>query len=125
MMTSDEEAAPPEPLARTCAFLKVSRLRRPVARRLGEEAGMNDPYLLVAVPLVILAWAVAGFAITRWGAGIPNRNVRCPHRDSRATISALSVTKNGWGRAIERDVVRCSLLGDAPVTCDKDCLAQL
>ncbi len=86
---------------------------------------MLDAYVFLTVGAVLVLWIGFALVIRNWGAGIPNRSVRCPHRDSRATISALSVTKNGWGTAIERDVVRCSLLGNAPVTCDKSCLAQL
>ena len=86
---------------------------------------MNQLWLLLAVAVVIPAFVGVAFVIRHWGAGFPARSVRCPHRGTRATISTFSYTKNGWGPVIDRDILRCSLLGDGPVTCDKSCLTQL
>ncbi len=82
-------------------------------------------FVLLAAALMILAGAGTVAVIRHWGAGFPNRSVRCPHKDVRATISTFCYTQNGWGSVVNKDVLRCSLLGDAPVTCDKSCLAQL
>lgn len=86
---------------------------------------MVELYLALAAVLVLLAWAGVGYVIRRWGVGFPARSVRCPEKGTRATISTFCHTKNGWGRSIERDVLQCSLLGSAPVTCEKSCLSQL
>lgn len=86
---------------------------------------MKQLWLPFAVALVVPAWVGVAYVIRHWGAGFPARSVRCPHKDTRATISTFSYTKNGWGSVVERDVLRCSLLGDGPVTCDKTCLMQL
>lgn len=74
---------------------------------------------------IVLAWAVLALVIRNWGTGFPNRSVRCPERDVRATISTACHTTNGWGRGVQKDVLACSLLPGKPVTCSKSCLAQL
>ncbi len=86
---------------------------------------MYHSLLPLAVALVALAWLGVAYVIRHWGVGFPNRSVRCPHKDVRATISTFCYTKNGWGAVVERDVLKCSLLGSGPVTCDKSCLPQL
>ncbi len=86
---------------------------------------MHDPLFPLAMALVLVAWGGVAFVIRHWGAGFPARSVRCPDKDVRATISTYAYTTDGWGTAVERDVLQCSLLGEGPVTCDKKCLSQL
>ncbi len=86
---------------------------------------MDAVALTLAAAFVLLAWVLTAIVIRNWGAGFPNRNVRCPHEDVRATVSTSARTKDGWGLAVERDVLACSLLPGGPVTCDKACLTQL
>ena len=84
-----------------------------------------SPWLGLVVTLAILAFVGVGYVIRHWGVGYLARSVRCPHKDTRATISTVCYAKNGWSTTVERDVLQCSLLGGRPVTCDKSCLEQL
>ena len=78
---------------------------------------------LLAILIVLLAVAVALYAMRRYGAGYGARSVVCPHTPQRASISTFWITRKG---ASTCDVLQCSLLpGGKPVTCDKSCLAQL
>ena len=86
---------------------------------------MQETYLPVVGILVALVWAGVAYGISRWGSGTLNRFVLCPHKRTSATISTFCYTRNRWSSRVEKDVLRCSLLGDAPVTCDKSCLTQL
>jgi hypothetical protein len=83
---------------------------------------MEAVWLLPAIVAVVAAWVVAIFLVRNWGAGYGARNVHCPHKGVRATISTVNIAS---GAGIRRDVLRCSLLPEQPVTCDKSCLAQL
>ena len=56
---------------------------------------MDGLFLAVAVALVLVAWVGVAYVMRHWGAGFPNRNVRCPHKDLRATISTFCYTKEG------------------------------
>ena len=84
-----------------------------------------SPWLVLVAALAVLAFVGVGYLIRHWGVGYLARSVRCPHKDTRATISTFCYTRNGWGTEVERDVLQCSLLGGGPVTCDKSCLQQL
>jgi len=78
---------------------------------------------LFAILIVMLAVAVALYAMWRYGAGYGARSVVCPHARHRASISTFWITRKGVSTC---DVLQCSLLpGGKPVTCDKGCLAQL
>jgi len=73
---------------------------------------------------VLSAWAVAAYAIWRWGPGVRGRSVRCPEKKVRAKVVAdQREAEFGCLRVV--DVTACSLLPGAPVTCDKECLLRL
>ena len=72
---------------------------------------------LVAVAVIL---ATALLYIRQWGPGVVTRHVRCPekHKDARVTF----VQKEGdFGSLIVADVLKCSLLPQGPVTCNKAC----
>lgn len=76
-----------------------------------------------AVGVVLVAWAVVGYAIWRWGPGRGKRSVRCPITRVRAKL-LVEQTEGDFGSLRVSDVLACSLLPEGPVTCGKKCLTQ-
>jgi hypothetical protein len=85
---------------------------------------MDTYYFLLALAVVIVAWVTFVLVARHRGAGYSNRRVRCPEKELPASISVF-YRETGAGSPQIRNVLTCSLLGDAPVTCGKGCLAQL
>lgn len=83
-----------------------------------------DAALAVAILAVVSAWAVLFFAIRRWGPGYAKRGVRCPVQRVRAKVK-VEQREGDFGSLRVADVCACSLFPDAPLTCGKECLAQL
>lgn len=76
---------------------------------------------------ILAAWAIASWAIGKWGAGGISWTVWCPVHKRTAKIVAVQrapdFTPSNTGLQVY-DVKRCSLFGDAPVTCAKECLQR-
>jgi hypothetical protein len=85
---------------------------------------MTDPVHLLAIGWVVLVWVTFAFAVAHWGPGVARRGVRCPEKNARAKLRVLE-TEPSFGAIRASDVLRCSLLGAGPVSCDKRCLARL
>jgi hypothetical protein len=85
---------------------------------------MIDYINLIAAGWVALLWTTVGFAIRRWGPGKVELRTHCPERKLRADIVVL-LAEGGFGEIYPTDVARCSLLGNAAVTCERGCLAQV
>ena len=85
---------------------------------------MWDPSFYVVLAGVMLMWLVIAFVVHRWGPGVNKRIVRCPEKHTLARVSIL-YREAGFGSVRAEDVVKCSLLGPGPVTCDKHCLAHV
>lgn len=83
-----------------------------------------DVAIVLEVIAVVGAWVVLGLTINRWGPGHASRRVRCPERGVRAKVG-VEQDEGDFGRLRVTDVTTCSLLPDAPLTCDKECLRQL
>jgi len=78
----------------------------------------------VAIAGVAVWWAVAGYAIWKWGPGLRKRAVRCPEKKLRATVVA-DQREAEFGSLRVVDVRQCSLLGAAQPACSKQCMARL
>ena len=87
------------------------------------EADMNTLIAMEACG-VLLCWAVLARAIWKWGPGLRSRSVRCPERRVSARILA-DQREPEFGSLRVMDVKGCSLLGKAPLACDKGCLVKL
>ena len=73
---------------------------------------------------VVVCWVVLAHAIWKWGPGLRRRSVRCPEKRVGAKVLAdQREAEFGCLRVVE--VKKCSLFDNAPVTCDKGCLARL
>lgn len=83
-----------------------------------------DTIQLVQVIGVLGAWTVLGLAIRRWGPGCAKRSVKCPVKHTRAKV-VVEQKEGDFGSLRVADVTACSLLPDAPLTCDKECMAHL
>jgi len=84
---------------------------------------MNNMIILEIVG-VLAAWAVAGYAIWRWGPGMRRRSVRCPEKKTTASVMA-DQREAEFGCLRVTDINACSLLPDTPVNCAKECLLRL
>ena len=86
---------------------------------------MADPVMfLTSVGWVALVWVTFAIGVAHWGPGVARRRVRCPEKNTRARLAVLH-SEPSFGAIQASDVLACSLLGKAPVTCDKRCLARL
>jgi hypothetical protein len=89
---------------------------------------MTDLAHLLAIGWVVLVWVTFAFAVAHWGPGVARRRVRCPEKNARAKLRVLETEPpdgSGFGAIRASDVLRCSLLGAGPVSCEKRCLAKL
>ena len=83
-----------------------------------------DTALWLAVAGVVSAWVVTFFSIRRWGPGHVRRQVNCPCKGLRANV-VVEQREGEFGSLRVADVVACSLLPEAPLSCGKECLARL
>ncbi len=74
--------------------------------------------------LLLIVWAVAVVYLKNVGPGEVHRLVQCPEKHERANLVVL-YKEPIWGRLEARDIVSCSLLGEGPVNCGKECMARL
>jgi hypothetical protein len=83
-----------------------------------------DSIILLEIAAVLVAWAVAGFTIWKWGPGIRKRSVTCPNTKRTARVLAdQREAEFGCLRVV--DVETCSLVPSQILTCGKSCLAKL
>ncbi len=82
-----------------------------------------NPYVIEAI-LALAVWTVMGYAIWRWGPGLRKRRVRCPEKNTSATVLAEQ-RESEFGCLRVVDVKACSLLPGTPLACDKQCIARL
>ena len=84
---------------------------------------MISIYVLDAASLLV-CWAVAGYAIWKWGPGFRKRAVACPERKLRARVMAEQ-REAEFGCLRVADVRSCSLLPGEQLTCSKACALRL
>jgi hypothetical protein len=85
---------------------------------------MGDPILQLLMAVILACWAIAGYAIWKWGPGLRKRWVRCPEKKVRATVLAdQREAEFGCLRVV--DVMACSLFSGKPLSCGKECLTHL
>jgi len=84
---------------------------------------MANIYVL-EVLTILVCWAVAGYAIWRWGPGLRNRAVGCPEKKVRAQVAA-DQREAEFGCLRVADVKSCSLFSGAALTCNKACVPRL
>ncbi|HTS13642.1 MAG TPA: hypothetical protein VMH00_16100 [Candidatus Limnocylindrales bacterium] len=84
--------------------------------------------ILMAVFVVLAAWAIATWAIWKWGPGERTWEVWCPVYKKEARIVAIQREAEfvpSYAGLQVFDVKRCSLFKDGgPVNCRKECLAR-
>jgi hypothetical protein len=80
--------------------------------------------MIVVVALMLGAWAVAGYAIWKWGPGVRRRSVRCPEKGAMASVIAEQ-REGDFGCLRVVDVKACSLVAGDILTCDRECMARL
>lgn len=85
---------------------------------------MLDLAVLSTLTAVVLLWLIVGYVMHRWGPGVSKRLVRCPETKSLARVSVI-YREGGFGSVQASDIVRCSLFGGGPVTCEKHCLSRV
>jgi hypothetical protein len=86
---------------------------------------MHSDYAMVLAVIVGLAiWALAGYAIWKWGPGLRKCSVRCPEKSVRATVLA-DQREAEFGCLTVIDVKACTLAPNAPLRCGKECMARL
>lgn len=74
---------------------------------------------------MLACWAVAAYAIWKWGPGVRKRSVRCPEKKLKANVLA-NHREAEFACIRATDVKACSLLPTGGVlTCSKACLARL
>ena len=78
----------------------------------------------VVVSLMLGTWAVAAYAIWKWGPGIRQRSVRCPEKGVLADVMAEQ-HEGDFGCLRVVDVKACSLVPGQMLTCDRECMAKL
>ena len=88
------------------------------------EFPMLDLGILSVLTGVGLLWLVVGFVMHRWGPGVSRRVVLCPETKSVARVSVV-YKEGGFGAVQASDIVRCSLFGGGPVSCEKHCLSRV
>ena len=80
--------------------------------------------MMLAIIAVIVAFAFVGHEIWKWGPGLRKRSVMCP--EDKLFADVLADQHEGDFACLEvRDVKTCSLFGDKPLNCDKECLTHL
>lgn len=84
---------------------------------------MTNIYLL-EISTVLLCWAVAGYAIWKWGPGSRGRGVACPERKLRARVMAEQ-REAEFGCLRVAGVESCSLFPGEELTCSKACALRL
>jgi len=84
---------------------------------------MISIFLLEAATLLV-CWAVAGYAIWKWGPGFRKRAVACPERKLRARVMAEQ-REAEFGCLRVADVESCSLFPGEQLTCSKACTLRL
>jgi hypothetical protein len=77
-----------------------------------------------AIVAVIVCWAVASYAIWKWGPGLRKRSVQCPEKKRRAKVVA-DQREAEFGSLKVVDVRSCSLEAGPELNCSKGCVAQL
>lgn len=82
-----------------------------------------DPLQILMGIGVLAAWAVLAITIRRWGPSFANRSIRCPTKKVRARVR-VEQREGEFGSLLTTDVKTCSLFPDAPLACDKGCLAR-
>ncbi len=82
-----------------------------------------NPYVIEAI-LALAVWTVVGYAIWKWGPGLKNRRVRCPEKNTSATVLAEQ-RESEFGCLRVADVKACSLLPGSALACEKQCVARL
>jgi hypothetical protein len=81
---------------------------------------METLIALAAFAAVGCIMAATFLYIRQWGPGIVTRRIRCPEKKERADVTF--VQKEGdFGSLNVVDVIKCSLLPDGPITCEKAC----
>jgi hypothetical protein len=73
-----------------------------------------------AILAVVVCWAVAAYAIWKWGPGLRKRTVKCPESKRRATVLA-DQREAEFGSLRVADIKACSLLTPARPDCSKQC----
>jgi hypothetical protein len=84
---------------------------------------MTSIFVLEAATL-FLCWAVAGYAIWKWGPGSRGRAVACPERKLQARVLAEQ-REAEFGCLRVADVGSCSLFPGEELTCSKACAARM
>jgi hypothetical protein len=77
-----------------------------------------------AVVGVFVCWAIAAYAIWKWGPGLRKRTVRCPEKKLWAKVVA-DQREAEFGSLKVVDVRTCSLDAGTTLNCSKRCMAQL
>jgi hypothetical protein len=77
--------------------------------------------LVFAIVAGLVFWAIAGYAIWRWGPGLRKRSVWCPVLKRRARVLA-DQREAEFGSLMAVDVKSCSLIKGQALTCGKECL---
>ncbi len=80
--------------------------------------------LLLAVGIVLMSFAIAGYAIWQWGPGLRERSVMCPMLRRSAKV-LVDQREAEFGNLKMADIRQCSLLHGPEVTCSKECLRFL
>ena len=83
-----------------------------------------EKIILLEIVGVLLAWAVAGYTIWKWGPGFRKRSVRCPSDFRKATVRAEQ-REAEFGCLQVVDVKTCSLIPGQVPACGKACMLLL
>jgi hypothetical protein len=82
----------------------------------------------IAILVVLAAWGLASWAISRWGPGQRTMKVWCPLHKKEARIVAIQKEAEfvpSYAGLQVFDVKRCSLFEKGvPVNCGKECLER-
>jgi len=84
--------------------------------------------MALAVVVVLVSWAVAAWAIWKWGPGERAWKVWCPVFEKKAKVLAIQREAEfipSYAGLQVFDIKRCSLLKGQQVNCGKECLQRM
>jgi hypothetical protein len=81
---------------------------------------MQNP-LIMTIILTLTAVVLVLFAIRRWPLRIVRRTLVCPVRNAAADVG-FARSEVSFGTLVVTDIQSCSLFGDQPPACGKNCL---